>query len=464
MMLDRDPHTCCKNCRPPCDVTMRCEACVHLSSDDVADLNKGYLKMAVRRIAQTRVLRRRRTSKDDTLTRLRALESVLQLQSTRGTNLETLLLAEGLPTLPETSGRPSTSTGTFTTFGSSRAAVVGEISDSDSVADDAVRTVSTVSREREYFPEDVSSQMSTQTSPEMTAGRVLSLVDNRKQPDRMSTQRSTLRIPEGVTDRKQVDRMSIILPEVTTNRKQLDRISTSLPEMAPNRKQVDRMSTQILPDEATNRKRVDISPIIVPEVTTNRKKTDRMLTILPEIATNRKQIDRMSTQILPNMSTGTVSLLVDNRKWIDSPHTDRMSTRTILTSVDSRHQVRIIDPNQISMMTGGSTQNRTTPQEMSTRPAKSTTEVSTGEASRQMTESATHRSTRAVSTYAETHHDDIRHSRSDSRLSSRRSRRDRSADNHRGRRSDSRRDRRSRSRSSRRHSPRSERKTQPSLD
>ena len=141
MMLDKDPHTCCKNCRPPCDVTVRCEACVNLSSDDFADLNKGYLKMAVRRIAQTRVRRKRRTSKDDTMTRLRALESVLQLQSTRGTNLETLLLAEGLPTLPETSGRPSSSTGTFTTFGSSRAAVVGEISYSDSVADDAVRTV-----------------------------------------------------------------------------------------------------------------------------------------------------------------------------------------------------------------------------------------------------------------------------------------------------------------------------------
>ena len=91
----------------------------------------------------------RRTARDDTLTRLRALESVLQLQSPRGTNLETLLLAEGLPTIPEVSMRPSTSTGTFTKFGASMTAAVLGISDSDSGKDDTFNVLSQPSLERE---------------------------------------------------------------------------------------------------------------------------------------------------------------------------------------------------------------------------------------------------------------------------------------------------------------------------
>ena len=150
LMWERDPHTCCRNCRPPCSSDMRCEACDHLSAEEFAEMNRAYLKMAVRRVTLTTVMRRRRTARDDTLTRLRALESVLQLQSSRGTNLETLLLAEGLPTIPEVSMRPSTSTGTFTKFGASMTAAVLGISDSDSGTDDTFkRTVSTVSLSRE---------------------------------------------------------------------------------------------------------------------------------------------------------------------------------------------------------------------------------------------------------------------------------------------------------------------------
>ncbi len=111
VMVTEDPHDVCKNCRPLCGTSSECEMCSHLSLESRQEISKGYTKLAVRRLHQAKWLRNRRRvekkKETDAQSRLRALESVLQLQSLQGTSLQTLLLAEGLPPM---SARPSTST------------------------------------------------------------------------------------------------------------------------------------------------------------------------------------------------------------------------------------------------------------------------------------------------------------------------------------------------------------------
>jgi len=126
LLAQEDPHNKCRNCRSPCDVDNRCPDCIQLSAVQVLSINQTYTKMAARRVRQAKWARRNRLQKnkssDEMSQRLRALESVLLLQSTQGTSLETLLLAEGIPLPARTLNRaddqqPSTSTGTYTRQG-----------------------------------------------------------------------------------------------------------------------------------------------------------------------------------------------------------------------------------------------------------------------------------------------------------------------------------------------------------
>jgi len=126
LLAQKDPHNRCRNCRVPCDLENRCPDCIQLSADQVTSINQAYTKMAAKRVRQAKWARRNRVQKmnssDEMAQRLRALESVLLLQSTQGTSLETLLLAEGIPLPARTLNRaddqqPSTSTGTYTRQG-----------------------------------------------------------------------------------------------------------------------------------------------------------------------------------------------------------------------------------------------------------------------------------------------------------------------------------------------------------
>jgi len=140
ILVQGDPHTKCKNCRPPCDVGSRCESCLELSEDQMTAINRSYTRLAVRRLNQASWLRKKRIQKgQEAQVKLRALESLLHLKSTQGTSLETLLLAEGIPIPPSVSQEeyivfheqlPSTSTGTVTRQGRS-----GEMSTERSTVD-----------------------------------------------------------------------------------------------------------------------------------------------------------------------------------------------------------------------------------------------------------------------------------------------------------------------------------------
>jgi len=182
LIVDSDPHLSCRNCRPPCSPDVRCRDCDHLSAEAFAEMNRAYLRMAARRVTLATAMRRRRTTRD-TLTRLRALESVLQLQSPRGTNLETLLLAEGLPAIPEIYMGPSTSTGTCTKFGT--ACKVLGISDHDSAKDGTLtkRTFLTVSGSRDSLQEITTGQKGL----DGTSTTLLELDPDRRQGDQRST-------------------------------------------------------------------------------------------------------------------------------------------------------------------------------------------------------------------------------------------------------------------------------------
>jgi len=88
--------------------TARCVATLLTINDQI---DRGYTRLAVRRLNQAQWLRNKRRlnkiKEADALTRLRALESIIHLQSAQGTSLQTLLLTEGMPPM---SARPSTST------------------------------------------------------------------------------------------------------------------------------------------------------------------------------------------------------------------------------------------------------------------------------------------------------------------------------------------------------------------
>ena len=139
----------------------------------------------------------------------------MQLQSTRGTSLETLLLAEGLPAIPQMNVEPSTSTGTFTEFGRSMR-VLG-ISDHDSGRDGTLtkRTSFTVSGLRDSLQEI----RAVQREVDERSTTLLEMVPDQRQGDQMSTS-----LPEVTTSG----------PEVGPNRKQGDRMSTFLPEVTPS--------------------------------------------------------------------------------------------------------------------------------------------------------------------------------------------------------------------------------------
>jgi len=140
ILVQGDPHPKCKNCRSPCDVGSRCEICLELSEDQMADINRSYTRLAIRRLNQASWLRKKRIRKgQEAQAKLRNLENLLHLKSTQGTSLETLLLAEGIPVPPSTNQEeysvfdeelPSTSTGTFTKQGKS-----GEMSTERSTVD-----------------------------------------------------------------------------------------------------------------------------------------------------------------------------------------------------------------------------------------------------------------------------------------------------------------------------------------